>query len=157
MILYHGSNVPIDKIDLSRGQKYKDFGKGFYTTHLKEQAQEWASRISDRYGGHPSVTEFDFDLEAAKASNLKIKIFDEPNKEWALFVMTNRSKEGDDYHHDYDIVIGPVADDRMAQLFGLYSLEIIDLDAVVAGLIYKGLNSQYFFATEAALKFLTKI
>lgn len=38
MKLYHGSNLSIQNIDLSKGQKYKDFGQGFYTTHLREQA-----------------------------------------------------------------------------------------------------------------------
>ena len=55
------------------------------------------------------------------------------------------------------IVIGSVADDNMARLFGLYDMEIIDLDAVVAGLIYKDLNSQYFFATEKSLKYIKRI
>lgn len=57
----------------------------------------------------------------------------------------------------YDIVIGPVADDNMARLFGLYEMNIIDLDAVVAGLEYKNLNSQYFFATQRALHYLKRI
>ena len=39
MILYHGSNQPIFDIDLAQGKKFKDFGQGFYTTHLKEQAE----------------------------------------------------------------------------------------------------------------------
>ena len=71
--------------------------------------------------------------------------------------MANRRQNGEDFHHDYDIVIGPVADDRMARLFGLYDMEIIDLEAVVAGLIYKDLNSQYFFATEKSLKYIKRI
>lgn len=71
--------------------------------------------------------------------------------------MANRKKESYEFKYDYDIVIGPVADDNMARLFGLYDLEIIDLDAVVSGLIYKELNSQYFFATERALNYLTRI
>lgn len=157
MKLYHGSNQPIDIIDLSKGQKYKDFGQGFYATHLYQQAMYWSKRVSDRYGGTPTVTEFEFDMDSALADGLNIKIFEHPDREWALFVMSNRRQDGDDFVHDYDIVIGPVADDRMARLFGLYDMEIIDLDAVVAGLIYKDLNSQYFFATERALKYIRRI
>lgn len=71
--------------------------------------------------------------------------------------MANRRNGVPEFRHDYDIVIGPVADDRMARLFGLYDMEIIDLDAVVAGLVYKDLNSQYFFATEKALKYLSPL
>lgn len=157
MILYHGSNQPIVDIDLSRGKKYKDFGQGFYTTHIKEQAAYWSRRIADRFGGTPAVTEFEFDIDAAIAAGLSIKIFENPDREWALFVMANRRQEGEEFHHDYDIVIGPVADDKMARLFGLYDMNIIDLEAVVAGLIYKDLNSQYFFATEKSLKYLKRL
>lgn len=153
MRLYHGSNEVISAIDISKGKKYKDFGQGFYTTHIEEQAVLWSKRIAERYGGNPVVTEFEFDLEKAHKEGLKIKIFEKPDKEWALFVMANRNREID-FHHDYDIVIGPVADDNMARLFGLYDMNIIDLEAVVAGLIYKDLNSQYFFATEESLKYI---
>ena len=71
--------------------------------------------------------------------------------------MANRQQGHVEFHHDYDIVIGPVADDKMARLFGLYDMEIIDLEAVVSGLTYKDLNSQYFFATEEAVKYLKRI
>lgn len=156
MKLYHGSNQAILNIDLSKGKRFKDFGKGFYTTHLREQAVYWSKRITERFGGKATVTEFDFDLDAVMADGLNVKIFEKPDKEWALFVMANRKQEADEFMHNYDIVIGPVADDKMARLFGLYDMEIIDLDAVVAGLIYKDLNSQYFFATERSLKYLKR-
>lgn len=157
MKLYHGSNQTILHIDLSKGRKFKDFGQGFYTTHLREQAVYWSKRISDRFGGMATVTEFEFDMDSAEADGLNIKIFDNPDKEWALFVMANRKQGNENFGHDYDIVIGPVADDRMARLFGLYEMEIIDLDAVVAGLVYKNLNSQYFFATERSLNYIKRI
>ena len=156
MKLYHGSNQAIQSIDLSKGKKYKDFGQGFYVTHLREQAVYWSKRVSDRFGGEPTVTVFEFDLESARAEGLNIKIFEKPDKEWAQFVMANR-QVGTEFQHRYAIVIGPVADDNMARLFGLYDLEIIDLEAVVAGLAYKELNSQYFFATERALKYLIRL
>ncbi len=157
MKLYHGSNCLIDVIDLSFAKKYKDFGPGFYTTHLPEQALFWSRRIAERFGGLPTVTEFEFDLDTAIDDGLKIKVFEHPDREWALFVMANRRQDGEEFKHDYDIVIGPVADDKMARLFGLYDLEIIDLDAVVAGLVYKDLNSQYFFATERSLKYIKRL
>ena len=102
-------------------------------------------------------TEFEFLLEAAIADGLNMKIFEVPDREWAQFVMANRCQSGEMYHHNYDIVIGPVADDNMARLFGLYDMNIIDLDTVVDGLTYKDLNSQYFFATKRALLYLQKI
>lgn len=151
---YHGSNQPILKIDLAKGRERKDFGKGFYTTHLRKQAEYWSVRVANRYGGVPNVTEFEFDFDGALADGLNVKIFEQPDEEWALFVMANRRETAECFRHDYDIVIGPVANDKMARLFGLYDMEIIDLNAVVAGLVYKDLNSQYFFATERSLNYL---
>lgn len=152
MILYHGSNTLISKIDLSKGKPYKDFGRGFYATHIKEQAMQWASRIAKRYGGSEVLTILDFDYDKAVEDGLKIKIFDEPTEEWAEFVMRNRQSR--QAVHDYDIVIGPVADDNMATLFDFYELRLITLAAMMESLKYKGLNSQYFFNTEQSLKYL---
>lgn len=157
MKLYHGSNQPIEIIDLSKGKKYKDFGQGFYATDLREQAEYWSRRIADRFGGRTTVTEFEFDFNAIVSDGLNVKIFDRPDKEWAQFVMANRRQGVDEFRHDYDMVIGPVADDKMARLFGLYDMNLIDLETVVSGLIYKELNSQYFFATARSLKYLKKL
>lgn len=156
MRLYHGLNLPILNIDLSKGQRFKDFGQGFYTTHLVEQAVLWSKRVSERYGGIPTITEFEFDMESAISDGLNVKVFKAPDKEWARFVMANRNRY-EAFKHDYDIVIGPVADDRMARLFGLYEMDIINLDDLVDGLIYKELNSQYFFATERSLRYIKRI
>lgn len=58
MILYHGSNVPIETVDLSKSNPFKDFGRGFYLTSMLDQAQKMAFRTSKFYGGTPSVTSF---------------------------------------------------------------------------------------------------
>ena len=50
MILYHGSNLKISKIDLSKCRPYKDFGKGFYCTTIKKQAEFMAERVVKRQG-----------------------------------------------------------------------------------------------------------
>lgn len=155
--LYHGSNQEITEIDLKKGKKHKDFGRGFYSTHIRQQAVFWSRRIAERLGGEPHVTKYLFDIDKATGDGLKIKIFEKPDREWALFVMANRNQRAKEICHNYDIIIGPVADDNMARLFGLYDLNIIDLDTLVAGLQYKDLNSQYFFATELSLNYLTKL
>lgn len=157
MKLYHGSNRLINHIDLSKGRKYKDFGQGFYTTHLLDQAIDWSKQVSDRFGGSPVVTEYEFDIDSAIADGLNIKVFEKPSKEWAEFVMSNRRKGGQEFRHDYDIVIGPVANDNIARVFGLFDMNIINLEAVVVELTYKELNSQYFFATERSLRYIRKI
>ena len=152
MKLYHGSNTKIEKIDLSKCRPYKDFGQGFYLTEIKEQAEKMASRTAHIYEGEPIVTEFEFDESAL--TKLSVKQFDGPNEEWALFVLANRSKENQQPTHSYDIVIGPVADDDIAQLFRNFNDGYINLTMLVEGLKYKKVSSQYFFHTEAATKYL---
>lgn len=152
MKLYHGSNTKIEKIDLSKCRPYKDFGQGFYLTEIKEQAEKMASRTAHIYEGEPIVTEFEFDESAL--TKLSVKQFDGPNEEWALFVLANRSKENQQPTHSYDIVIGPVADDDIAQLFRNFNDGYINLTMLVEGLKYKKVSSQYFFHTEDAIKYL---
>lgn len=152
MKLYHGSNTKIEEIDLSKCKPYKDFGQGFYLTEIREQAEKMASRTAHIYKGEPVVTRFEFD-ESALAT-LSVKIFDEPNEEWALFVLANRSKENQQPTHSFDIVIGPVADDDIAQLFRNFNDGYINLAMLVEGLKYKKISSQYFFHTETAIKYL---
>ena len=157
MKLYHGSNIEIDCIDLRKCKPFKDFGKGFYLTEIALQAEQMARRTALIFGGEPKVATFDFDMEGAtKDTTLNIKRFNEPNKEWALFIMNNRSRTSGSNGHDYDIVIGPVADDTIATLFRNFDDGVIDLDMLVNGLKYKKISSQYLFHTAKSLKYLVK-
>lgn len=151
MRLYHGSNIIIEQINLSKCRPYKDFGQGFYLTAIKEQAEQMARRTSAIYGGEPIVTEFEFDESAL--SFLSVKMF----KEWALFVMANRSRKNVQPTHDFDIVIGPVADDTIATLFRNFDDGIIDLPMLVQGLKYKKVSSQYLFHSAEAIKYLHRV
>jgi hypothetical protein len=92
MNLYHGSNIEIVKIDLTQCSPFKDFGRGFYTTTLKEQAWEMAKRTVRIYKeGYPCITEFFFDDSILEDNQCNIKKFKEPNFEWAQFVANNRN------------------------------------------------------------------
>lgn len=155
MRLYHGSNIIIEQIDLSKCRPYKDFGQGFYLTAIKEQAEQMARRTSAIYGGEPIVMEFEFDESAL--SFLSVKMFKDPSEEWALFVMANRSRKNVQPTHDFDIVIGPVADDTIATLFRNFDDGIIDLPMLVQGLKYKKVSSQYLFHSAEAIKYLHRV
>lgn len=161
MILYHGSNVEISKIDLSVCRPYKDFGQGFYLTTIKNQAIKMARRVTRIYNGSPIVTLFEVDED--KFKNLSIKKFELPTKEWAMFVLNNRDRTYKDFsnelcNHDkkYDIVKGPIANDDLALLFRQFSSGLIDVDILVKAMEYKKLTDQYSFHTEAAIKYLKK-
>lgn len=155
MKLYHGSNTSIEVIDFTRCKPYKDFGQGFYLTEIKQQAALMAKRTASLYGGDAIVSTFDFDETAAlNDPTLSIKRFKEPNEEWALFVMNNRSRKQTRPAHSYDIVIGPVADDTMATLFRNFDDGIIDLVMLVNGLKYKDVSSQYSFHSQESVAYL---
>lgn len=157
MILYHGSNIDIDTPDLSKCRPYKDFGQGFYLTDIKEQAQRIAAKTVKLYGGTSCLNKFSFDLDKAIEAGLKIKTFDNPCEEWAQFVVMNRDIYTPQPSHDYDIVIGPVADDNIAMLLRRFTKHYIDKEELLKGLTFSEVTSQYFFHTEAALKMLKKL
>lgn len=155
MKLFHGSNTAIKVIDFTRCRPYKDFGQGFYLTEIEEQATQMARRTASIYGGEPVVTFFAFDKVAAfNDPSLSVKHFEKPDEEWALFVMNNRSRTQSHPVHEYDIIIGPVADDTIATLFRNFDDGIIDLPTLVNGLSYKKISSQYFFHSQKAVAYL---
>lgn len=164
MILYHGTNIDIQTIHLSLCRPYKDFGRGFYTTDLLEQAQKMALRVSKIYGGNPIVNIYRIDDNFLNLSDLRIRDFGVvPSVEWALFVMNNRNKllldyESADCNLDckFDIVHGPVANDDMATLFRQYQNEWISFDFLVKNMTFKEVTSQYSFHTEGAVRLLKK-
>ena len=107
MILYHGTGICFKEIDLSKSKDKRDFGKGFYTTTIFEQAEKWAKNQYLRYGTTGSFVK---EYEYVSAVNLKIKVFDGMNKKWLEFVKRCRTEGGTP--HDYDIIQGPVANDN---------------------------------------------
>ena len=110
-VLYHGSNIAFNQIDLSKSHNRRDFGKGFYCTILESQASEWAHRLYMRsFSGGEYVYQYIFH----QTDDLKIKHFHALDAEWLEFIKNNRIKGG--IQHNYDVVIGPVADDNTKQL-----------------------------------------
>ena len=114
MKLYHGSNIEIDSINLAMCRPYKDFGKGFYLTDIREQAERMAARVSKIYGGHPVINVFEIKDDFRKTEGITIKDFGlETTEEWARFVMNNRNRTCLNVRdvlcnkdNKYDIVIG---------------------------------------------------
>lgn len=160
MKLYHGSTVNIDAIQLDKSKPYKDFGRAFYLSAEKSQAQELADSRVAFLGGEPIINEYEFDetfLVEGKDEPLRVKIFPHYGLEWAEFVWNNRDDE-QDYKHDYDIVYGPIANDTVGYQMRQYRKEFTDLRGFLQGLKYrKGETFQYAFCTERALKYLKKL
>lgn len=155
MILYHGSNMIIGHIDLNKSKPNKDFGKGFYLSESEPQAMEMATFKSLLLGGEPVITKFEFDDAVMHDSALRIKVFDNYSEEWADFVFANR--EGNDTEQ-YDIVYGPIANDKIGLQIRKLKDGSIDKAEFLNRLKYmKGITFQYFFGTETAVKYLTKL
>lgn len=156
MRLYHGTNVDFMKIDLTRSKLYKDFGRGFYLTDIKAQAEDLARKRALLLGGEPVLQEYEFDDSVLEKELLDVLIFCEPTVEWAEFVYKNRNRKSF-FKHGHDIVIGPIADDGVAYLLNRYEEGTYTIEELVRKLEYKHLNSQYFFGTERAIGYLKRI
>lgn len=156
MKLYHGTNTDFSVIDLTKSNKYKDFGQGFYLTDIRSQAEELAAKKSRLFGGYPIIQEYEFDESILARKELKVLKFDAPTTEWAEFIFKNRNRDAN-FKHDYDIVTGPIADDGVAYLLGRYEEGTLTIEELSKKLDYKKLNSQYFFGTEKSLKYLKRL
>lgn len=153
--LYHGSNQRIDVISLAKCKPYKDFGKGFYLTDIEQQALNMAYRRTRIVKvGTPTVTKYLFDEGLLSDGTLKVLSFDKPSKEWAEFILANRDSRETGYVHDYDVVIGPIADDGVAFQLQKYKDGGMTLSQLAEKLTFRNLNRQYFFGTEKAISFL---
>ena len=120
MKVYHGSDIRVDTVDLSKSKPSKDFGRGFYVTKLREQAEEMAKRVANWNHTHPVVTEFEFDEYSFEDERFKILCFNDYTEEWFDFIMLNRKNRSKKQIHDYDIVEGPVANDDVTQRIYVY-------------------------------------
>lgn len=80
------------------------------------------------------------------------------SEEWAKFILLNRNNSTDLPVHEYDVVIGPIANDRVGVQLWKYENHSIDLPTLVRNLQYmKGVTIQYFFGTERAIKLLQRL
>lgn len=155
MSLYHGSNVEIKEIDLTLSKPNKDFGRGFYLSNNYEQSYEMATFKTTFFRGSPLVTKFEFDESLLKNGSLKVLSFSEYSKEWVDFVFQNRNQENQVFSHDYDIVIGPIANDRVGAQIRRFVEGDISFDTFLERLKYmKGITFQYFFGTPKAIQTL---
>ena len=158
MRLYHGSNMAIDSIDLSKGRCGKDFGQGFYLSADEEQALQMAEVTTFKMSsGVPTVTTFEIDDAVLSSGELHVKVFDGYSEEWAKFVVMNRKNATSAPMHDYDIVIGPIADDKVGVQMRLFTENYINIVELVKRLAYIRPTIQYFFATPAAIKYLHRV
>lgn len=151
MRLYHGSDQIVSVPRILAANRFLDFGEGFYTTTSIEQASRWAQRVRVRNNTlTPFVSVYEMD-EAKMHSVLRVMQFTEPNETWLDFICACRS--GKPANADYDLVIGPVADDNVYATVKLFETGILTRQETVIRLKVESLFDQVLFHTDAALAF----
>ena len=154
MICYHGSDTIVDIPRILEAKRPLDFGGGFYVTTSEEQAKRWAIKVAYRNNNnHRCVNRYEFDLENAKLE-LTVIHFEIADEKWLDFICDNRSGKTTG---DYDIVIGPVADDRVYRVVVEYENGDLDKETALKNLKAESLCNQILFHTEKALKYLKYI
>ena len=156
--LYHGSTVDIDCIDLHKSRPNKGFGRGFYLSADRQQAWRMGEFKALTEGGAPVMNTYLLGETVLTSGELHVLTFEGYTHEWAEFIFLNRNNRSTKPAHDYDIVYGPIANDRVGVQIGKYEAGDITLDQFLENLKYmKGVTFQYFFGTERALAKLSKI
>ena len=153
MKLYHGSHIEVENPKILTSSRVGDFGRGFYTTSHLEQARRWA-QIRALQETQPSgiVTVFDVPDHLFDHPELQIKSFETADEEWLDFVLANRKNV--DFDHEFDIVKGPVADDRVYVCLNMLEDGLADRETVIKKLKTYVLADQILFHTAKSLLFL---
>lgn len=154
MICYHGSDTIVDMPRILEAKRPLDFGGGFYVTTSEAQAKSWALKVAYRNNNnYRCINRYEFDLEKAK-SELTVIHFETADEKWLDFICNNRSGKPTG---EYDVVIGPVADDRVYRVVVEYENGDLDKEAALKNLKTESLCDQILFHTEKSLKFLKYI
>ena len=148
MRLYHGSIVEVRKPSLRFGRKKTDFGRGFYTTTQAEQAENWSKIKQDRAKApRRIVSVYEIDDAVLSKPELKIREFHGVDEAWLNFVVESRKG----IKHDYDLVFGPVANDKVFTTVNLYESGVLDAPAAIAQLKAYKTYDQLSFHTKQVL------
>ncbi|ETI98423.1 MAG: hypothetical protein Q611_LSC00357G0002 [Leuconostoc sp. DORA_2] len=107
-MIYHGSYMEIEFPEIRKHRFTKDFSWGFYCTKIKEQAERWAEKFNTSIVSIYEVKDMDL---------LNIKRFEDYTDEWLEFVVRCRTGST----HEYDVVIGPMADDTIYDYIEAYT------------------------------------
>lgn len=137
MIVYHGSNVKVEKPNVFHSRDSVDFGKGFYITPIREQALKWVARFK-RNQGIGIVTKYELNIDICK-SKFKVLEFEGYTEDWLDFITSCRRKEDTS---DYDVIVGGVANDKVFNTIELFFDRLIEKKEAIKRLRYEKPNLQ---------------
>lgn len=151
MILYHGSNVPVERPRIIENNRSLDYGKAFYVTSDYDQAARWATLTTKRRReGRAVVTLYHVDM--VELQNLSVMQFEKADAEWLRFISRNR--KGEEIGAGYDLIIGPVANDNTMPVINLYLKGAYNEEEAVKRLLPQKLKNQYAFKTGKSIECL---
>lgn len=148
MKVYHGGTNIVEYPLVAAGRLQLDFGQGFYTTDIKEQAESWAMRMQQIREKPGIVNVYDFDIDKAK-TNFHYHHFEHYDNEWLQFIIANRL--GSKHVKRYDIIEGGVANDRVIDTVEAYMANMMTLDVALRELSKHQPNNQICITTQKAI------
>lgn len=144
MLIYHASDTIVNTPDTMHSRTNLDFGKGFYATVIREQAERYAQRfILRNRKGILNVYEY------TPTEALNIKCFDAYDSEWLDFVAACRM--GKDVYKQYDVICGGIANDRVFNTLDLYFSNQMTKEEALKRLIFEKPNQQLCFTNQRAI------
>ena len=146
MIVYHGSCEVIDKPDTQHSYRNLDFGKGFYVTSIREQAERWACRKANLLDGKAFVSQYRM---SDNTNGFSVKSFSEDLSEWIDFVCACR--DGDLLYQQYDVIIGKVANDKVFRVVDMYKSGIWDKEKAIQEIHAYSNYDQIAFISQRAI------
>jgi hypothetical protein len=144
MIVYHGGYCSIEFPKIINGKHAKDFGIGFYCTQIQKQAVRWAKRYATAV-----INSYDCVIN----QDLNVLHFEDMTEEWLDFIVSSRIG----MPHDYDIVIGSMANDQIYNYVSDYINGMLTREQFWVLAKYKHPTHQINFCTEQSLRCLTYI
>ncbi|SFA84135.1 Protein of unknown function [Selenomonas ruminantium] len=151
MVLFHGSNIVVREPKILKSQRFLDFGAGFYMTSDFEQARKWAVRTSARREEGVATISV-FEISDDYVDKVKVLVFAKPDRDWLQYITAHRT--GNPPADDYDMVVGPVANDQAIRTVNNYLKGYFPEDVAIKLLLPQKLKDQYLFRTEKALDLL---
>lgn len=142
--IYHAGFDIIESPDITRGRANADFGQGFYVSPNEEFSRRWAKH---RKGEKTYINTYELDLK-----DLKIKRF-QRDEEWFSYIYDNRYHK-DDTNKDYDLIIGPIANDTIYDTFGIITSGILSKEDAMKLLMIGNVYEQIVLKSEKAVSHL---
>jgi hypothetical protein len=151
MMLYHGGTDIVKEPKIILNEQGRDFGFGFYTTGIYEQALKWAKRQARIRQKQAILNIYEFDEDKA-SKNLNFKKFTDYSIEWLEFIVNNRANP--QFRHIFDIVFGKIANDDVGETVQAVVDGLMPLDFALQKLTFMQANNQYAFCSEKSLSYI---